>query len=272
MGIRNIYDRLRAHGMTAEGALAMLGNWDCESNCEACRLQGDFSADRAASREYAARVDAGTVSRDDFVRRGPNGGGWGLAQWTYWTRKEALYDFARARGVSIAHEDMQIDFAVQELRTDFPGLWAQLCTSRDLHDLTRGVCAKYENPAVHNVDTRYAAALRIMEQLAADGTPSEGGAQDGDAGSAAQPSTEPAQPDAPDDAFWPPRMLCAGMHGADVMVLQALLIARGYHTGGVTGIFDNRTKNMVMAFQAEGGLTPDGIAGPVTFKALGVVC
>ena len=79
---------------------------------------------------------------------------------------------------------------------------------------------------------------------------------------------EPTTPDDPDSPFWPPRQLCSGMNGADVMALQALLIARGYHTGGVTGIFATRTHNTVMAFQAESGLVPDGIAGRKTWAAL----
>ena len=37
-----------------------------------------------------------------------------------------------------------------------------------------------------------------------------------------------------------------------------------------SGIFDSRTKTAVLAFQAENGLATDGIAGPQTFRALGV--
>ena len=70
--------------------------------------------------------------------------------------------------------------------------------------------------------------------------------------------------------YWPPRMLCFGMDGADVQLLQALLLCHDYNPGGCTGIFDNRTKNMVLAFQTEHKLDVDGIAGPKTFKALGV--
>ena len=83
------------------------------------------------------------------------------------------------------------------------------------------------------------------------------------------PQPQPPAPDTPTTPYWKPRMLCEGMLGADVSVLQALLQAHGYQTE-ITGIFDNRTKAMVLAFQGENGLATDGIAGPKTFRALGV--
>ena len=35
---QTIYNRLRKHGLTQAGALGMLGNFDCESNCEPNRV------------------------------------------------------------------------------------------------------------------------------------------------------------------------------------------------------------------------------------------
>ena len=64
-------------------------------------------------------------------------------------------------------------------------------------------------------------------------------------------------------------MLCEGMVGADVAALQGLLLAHGCNVP-LSGEFDNKTKAMVMAFQGENGLATDGIAGPKTFRALGV--
>ena len=123
MGYQSIYDRLRAAELTEAGALAMLGNWDCESNCESVRLQGDFSSYRTVSKQYASDVDSGRISRDSFKN---DQKGFGLAQWTYFTRKAALYDFARAKGKSIGDESMQVDFALLELRSDFSGLLNEL--------------------------------------------------------------------------------------------------------------------------------------------------
>lgn len=249
MSTQNIYNGLRAGGLSPAGALAMLGNWACESACEACRLQGDFMEGRTLSREYADAVDNGIM--DAKVYAG-DAKGWGLAQWTWHTRKANLLTFCRQRSVSIASEQAQVDFSLWELREYYRDLWQYLQSvgMESLHDAVERVCKEYEQPAYNNVEPRYQAALRIADSLREEDSDLE--------------------PDRPEDAFWPPRMLDRDMIGADVQVLQAILLARGYAVGGVSGIYDTRTRNMVLAFQAESGLKADGVCGPKTWKALGV--
>ena len=260
MGYQSIYNQLRANGLTEAGALGMLGNFDCESNCIAYRLQGDYSYPYNASKQYTADVDSGRISRQQFSR---DSKGYGLAQWTYWTRKENLWDFWRARGGSIGDERLQVDFAVHELSTEgeYGELWTLLKTTNDVYTATDHICRKFERPYYNNVDQRFAAAKRIQGEIDLDG-----------GGDEPEPEPSPAPdpgPDTPTTPFWPPRVLCEGMQGSDVSVLQALLQAHGYNIS-ITGIFDNRTKAMVLAFQGENGLATDGIAGPKTFGALGV--
>jgi len=251
MSTQTIYNGLRAGGLTPAGALGLMGNWVCESACEACRLQGDFSAGRTASREYADRVDNGVMNEKVYAG---DAKGWGLAQWTWHTRKSNLLTFCRQRSVSIANEEAQTDFALWELREYYPQLWQYLCSCRpdQLHEAVERVCREYEQPAFNNVEPRFQAAVQLQARL------TEGAAE------------APADPDGPDESYWPPRMLDRDMLGADVQVLQAILLARGYAVGGVTGIFDNRTRNAVLSFQADSGLTTDGVVGPVTWRALGV--
>jgi peptidoglycan hydrolase-like protein with peptidoglycan-binding domain len=64
------------------------------------------------------------------------------------------------------------------------------------------------------------------------------------------------------------RPMRRGMVGWDVSVLQFLLARRGVATGGIDGIFGWGTRRAVRRFQARAGLHVDGIAGPVTRKAL----
>ena len=63
---QTIYNRLRYHGVTQAGALGILGNFDCESNCEPNRLQGDFSPYRSTSKKYVYDVTSGRIDRDRF--------------------------------------------------------------------------------------------------------------------------------------------------------------------------------------------------------------
>lgn len=245
MSAQTIFEQLRKAGCTATGALAMLGNWQCESGCEACRVQGDFQSDRQKSRDYAARIDGG----DESVVH--DGKGWGLAQWTHFSRKASLIQFCRRRGVSVADEAAQVDFAISELQTQFKAVWEDMttCGEEDLYKMTELICKKYEAPAYNNVQERANAAVKLRQELQAKAT---------------------EEIDNGVDVYWPPRMLCVNMTGPDVTLLQALLLCHGYLVGGCSVIFDNRTRNMVLAFQAENGLDVDGIAGPKTFRALGL--
>ena len=104
MSKKTIWEYLKAKGFSDAATAAIMGNMEAESNCIAVRLQGDFTAGFARSNEYTAKVDSGEISREQFVYNGPGGGGYGLCQWTYWSRKAGLYDLAKEQGVSVGSE------------------------------------------------------------------------------------------------------------------------------------------------------------------------
>ena len=58
------------------------------------------------------------------------------------------------------------------------------------------------------------------------------------------------------------------MRGDDVKALQSSLNALGYSCGTVDGIFGNKTKAGVIAFQTAKGIAVDGIVGPETRAAI----
>ena len=102
-------------GYSKEAAAGAMGNFWGESGMIAIRVQGDFSSGYTQSQEYTQKVDSGEVSEYSFVHGGPGGGGYGLAQWTFSTRKQGLYSFAKHKGVSIGDEDMQIEYMLGEI-------------------------------------------------------------------------------------------------------------------------------------------------------------
>ena len=61
-----------------------------------------------------------------------------------------------------------------------------------------------------------------------------------------------------------------GSRGSEVKNIQSRLKKWGYYTGSVDGIYGTDTKNAVIRFQKNNGLTPDGIAGPATLKKIGL--
>lgn len=61
-----------------------------------------------------------------------------------------------------------------------------------------------------------------------------------------------------------------GSRGTEVRNIQNKLKQLGYYTGSVDGIYGTRTKNAVIKFQKNCGITADGIAGPKTLLYLGL--
>lgn len=248
MSAKEIYNRLCAAGLTVEGACGLMGNMQAESGMRANIAQRGMTS--LSDDDYTASADMGAI---DFAH---DAVGYGLCQWTYWSRKRALLDFARARGASVGDEAMQVDFCIAELSRDYAELFAFLRIASDVYAATDRICCEYERPAVNNVSVRFGYAQHFHALATAEGW-------DGETPTASEPTVE---------TFWPPRMLDykAGrknLTGADVLVLQALLSARGYDCP-TTGDFDEKTRIAVMGFQAENGLIGDGIAGNNTWTRL----
>lgn len=61
-----------------------------------------------------------------------------------------------------------------------------------------------------------------------------------------------------------------GSSGGEVSQIQSELKNRGYYKGNIDGIYGTQTKNAVIAFQKDNGLTADGIAGKNTLSALNI--
>ena len=67
-----------------------------------------------------------------------------------------------------------------------------------------------------------------------------------------------------------PEVVKKGSQGPTVRLLQSILkfLDPAYDPGPIDGIFGNQTESALKAFQADYGLTVDGIAGPETWLAL----
>ena len=61
-----------------------------------------------------------------------------------------------------------------------------------------------------------------------------------------------------------------GATGKEVVDIQNALKQKGYYTGATDGIYGTATRNAVIAFQKDNGLTVDGVAGSKTLSALGI--
>lgn len=62
-----------------------------------------------------------------------------------------------------------------------------------------------------------------------------------------------------------------GSRGNEVVQIQTKLKRWGYYNGSIDGIYGNQTVSAVKYFQRKNGLTQDGIAGPQTLAAMGIL-
>lgn len=127
---------------------AWLGNFYSESNIVPYRLQDDFTSGFVNSHTYTNNVDSGAIARAAFMN---DGKGYGLAQWTYYTRKAGMYDYwntdeYRGGGVSIGAFNFVIAWFKRELDRDFPGIKSHMLTVTDIDSASDYVLINYETP------------------------------------------------------------------------------------------------------------------------------
>jgi len=143
-----IWNTFRSIGLSEAGTAGLMGNLYCESLLKSNNVEDRCSL---SDSDYTYNVDNGIMSRQAFCF---DAYGYGLAQWTYNTRKAGLYDLAKSKKVSISDEAMQCEFCTNELRNEYPSLLSFLCTTTDVYTAASRVCTEYERPAVNNISQR----------------------------------------------------------------------------------------------------------------------
>lgn len=163
MSKQTIWNYLKTHTSLPEVSIAgIMGNMECESNCESCRLQGDFTNDRSTSIAYAKAVNTGTKSVDTASR---DGLGFGLCQWTFWTRKANMINSCRSQGKGIGDEEAQLAFMLAEMQMEFTNMWSRLLVCTTIEDAAGLVCREYERPDVLNITARAKAGQKIYDEF-----------------------------------------------------------------------------------------------------------
>ena len=143
-----IWEYLKSKGFSNVASAALMGNMEAESNCVPYRLQGDFTTGYNRSVEYTKRLDAGTVSKNEFVYNGPGGGGYGLMQWTYPSRKAGLYDLAQDHCLSVGDAFLQVEWLTRELwQPEYKAVLEVLKNSVSIRECSDVLVKKYLRPA-----------------------------------------------------------------------------------------------------------------------------
>ncbi len=138
-----IWSYLKGQGLTDAGTAGLMGNLYAESGLRANNLQNSYEGKLGmADAEYTELVDNGGYT--NFAR---DSAGYGLCQWTYWSRKEALLAYAKAAGKSIGDLEMQLDFLMKELSTGYMVVLTTLKTATSVRAASDAVMLQFERPA-----------------------------------------------------------------------------------------------------------------------------
>ena len=231
-------------GMTPVAACAMGGNMMCESNMQSNIAQRGMTT--LTDVQYTAAANAVTI---DFAH---DAVGYGLCQWTYSTRKQRLLEYAKSMGASVGDEDMQVNFCLAELKTEYRELWSYLTTAQDLYGAAARICKEYERPAVNNIADRANAGNALymqygsqLDAIAAGDTAETAGDPSGSACAALMPGT-----------------VRTGDRTPEADYLAALLANLGYDV-----LWDG-LRACLIDYQSKAGLDADGICGGKTWSKL----
>ena len=122
----------------------LMGNLYAESGLTPNNLQNTGNKSLGMTdAEYTAAVDSGTYTAKKFE---DDSFGYGLAQWTYSTRKRALLEYAVSQGASVGDLTMQLSFLLDELRFSYSGVWYALLNAASVREASDAVLLKYERP------------------------------------------------------------------------------------------------------------------------------
>lgn len=224
------------------GAAGLMGNLEAESGLVSGIVQ--YGSGWTAE-EYTEAVDDGTYK--DFAT---DGNGYGIAQWTYHTRKEKMLRHCKAMSASVGNLEAQLGYLKKEIEAEYPSVWSILKRAKSVAEASDAVLLWYERPAdqsVENLERRRKRGQKFYDKYHG---------QEPEPGGYCEVTL---------------RILGVGDTGNDVAALQGCLYANGFdldYCGGCDGIFGEGTEYAVKSYQREKGLDVDGVVGEDTWNAL----
>ncbi|MBR3688911.1 MAG: SH3 domain-containing protein [Lentisphaeria bacterium] len=133
------------------GTAGLMGNLCAESGLKPDNLQNSFERLLGMTdAEYTEAVDSGAYDEERFCT---DSAGYGLAQWSYSSRKRGLYRAAKEHGTSVGDLDTQIAYIWQELaQREYRSVLNTLLNAKSVREASDAVMLGYEKPADQSVD------------------------------------------------------------------------------------------------------------------------
>lgn len=140
---RTIWNFLFSKIGNAFGVAGLMGNLYAESALRSNNLQNSYES----SLGYSDATYTSAVDKGEYTNFGSDAAGYGLAQWTYHTRKEGLLAYAKSRRKSIGDLTMQLEYLMKELSESYYGVLKTLKAATSVREASDAVLTKFERPA-----------------------------------------------------------------------------------------------------------------------------
>ena len=160
-----IWDYLYEKFHNAYGVAGLMGNIYLESGFSPTNLQGTYERKFGMSDwEYTRAVDNGTYG--NFVY---DSAGYGLVQWTWWSWKAELLEFAKSRGTSIGDMNTQLDLMYRQLENHSSNVYNNILKAKDVRQAAVSVMLDFEKPGNQSwaaQQNRTNAGIEVYNELA----------------------------------------------------------------------------------------------------------
>jgi hypothetical protein len=138
-----IWNFFKKKGLTDYAVAGLMGNLYAESGLSQINLQNTGNKKLGMTdAEYTAAVDNGSYT--NFIK---DSQGYGLAQWTYWSRKQNMYNYLRGNGKSIGDLNGQLEFLYMELSTGYKGQLTKINNAKTVLEASNVILMEFERPA-----------------------------------------------------------------------------------------------------------------------------
>lgn len=126
--------------------------------------EGRYSSTNA--QDGKANFPIGEIDDSNYVFNCYDGIGYGIAQWTYYSRKEGLRDMATNMNGNVSDLDVQLAYLRYELEEgDCKSLYQEFLKTETVYDATYYYMDSIENPQVNNTNERMGFAKDIENWL-----------------------------------------------------------------------------------------------------------
>ena len=137
-----IWNFLKGKGLNNYAVAGIMGNIYAESGLEPKNLQNTYEKKFGMNdNEYTAAVDNGTYT--NFIK---DSAGYGLCQWTYWSRKEALLNYVKSVNKSIGDINAQCEYMWKEMQS-YKNMMNVLSSATSVQQASDIFLLEFEKPA-----------------------------------------------------------------------------------------------------------------------------